>query len=106
MPAYLVANLDVHDLERYSTDYATPAGRSVARHGGRYIVRGGRLEILEGNDFRDRLVIIEFESVEAALAWYHSEEYQAAIPARQRFASGSMVIVDGVAPGGGASPGP
>lgn len=101
MPAYLVANIDVHDPERYAEDYGTLATAAVARHAGRFLARGGHREPLEGDDFRERVVIIEFESMEKALAWYRSDDYQAAIPVRQRLSTGSMVIVDGV-----ATPGP
>lgn len=95
MAAYLIANVDVHDRDGYVTDYAPLARASVARHGGRFLVRGGRSEVVEGDDFRGRVVIIEFHSYEAALDWYHSDDYQAAAAVRRRYSTGSQVIVEG-----------
>ena len=95
MPAYVVVDAERTDLER-AARYAEMAGPSVERHGGRYLARGGALSLLEGEWEPERLVIIEFESSEAARAWYESEDYRAARDVRDGAGTWSMVVVDGL----------
>lgn len=95
MPAYVVVDAERTDLER-AARYAEMAGPSVERHGGRYLARGGALSLLEGEWEPERLVIIEFESAEAARAWYKSEDYRAARDVREGAGTWSMVVVDGL----------
>jgi uncharacterized protein (DUF1330 family) len=95
MPAYLIANVRVHDPERYR-DYAALAGASVAAHGGRYLARGGETDELEGDWGPERVVVLEFPSLQAARAWYASPAYAEAKAIRQAAATGDFVFVDGV----------
>ena len=95
MAAYIVAQLKVNDpaaFQRYR-DAVTPL---VDRFGGRFRVRGGELEVLEGDWPLPRLVIIEFQSRDAARLFYDSPEYQQILPLRQESARGTVAIVDGV----------
>jgi uncharacterized protein (DUF1330 family) len=95
MAAYLVAQLKVHDpamFQRYR-EAVTPL---IDRFGGRYRVRGGDLDVLEGDWPLPRLVIIEFQSRDAARLFYDSPEYQKILPLRQKSADGTVVIVEGV----------
>jgi uncharacterized protein (DUF1330 family) len=95
MAAYIVAQLKVHDpamFQRYR-EAVTPL---VDRFGGRYRVRGGELEVLEGDWPLPRLTIIEFQSQGAARLFYESPEYQQILPLRQESARGTVAIVDGV----------
>lgn len=95
MAAYLVAQLKVHDpttFERYR-EAVTPL---IDRFGGRYRVRGGDLDVLEGEWPMPRLVIIEFQSADAARLFYDSPEYQKILPFRQEAAKGNVVLVAGV----------
>jgi uncharacterized protein (DUF1330 family) len=71
---------------------------SLARHGGRFLVRGGRTEALEGAPAK-RIVLLEFESVEAAKRWYDSPDYSEAIPLRKKSAKARLFIVEGAPPG-------
>ncbi len=94
--AYVIADVDVSDPERYEGYKAlTPA--AVAAAGGRFVVRGGRREAMEGHWVPGRVVVIEFPSYEAAKAFYDSPPYLAARAAREgatrRF---NMIIVEGV----------
>ena len=94
--AYVIADVDVSDPERYEGYKAlTPA--AVAAAGGRFVVRGGRRETMEGHWVPGRVVVIEFPSYEAAKAFYDSPPYLAARAAREgatrRF---NMIIVEGV----------
>jgi uncharacterized protein (DUF1330 family) len=75
MNAYVVVNVAIRDPERYK-DYIKAATPTVAAHGGKYIVRGGRAERLEGNVAVNRIVVLEFPSYAHAKRWYDSPEYQ------------------------------
>lgn len=85
---------EIHDPESYEA-YRPLAAATVAAHGGRFIVRGGPAQRLEGEGPAGRSVVIEFPSLEAAIAWYHSPEYQAALEIRLAASRGSLVIVEG-----------
>jgi uncharacterized protein (DUF1330 family) len=95
MPAYLIAQITVRDpatYERYK-DLAPP---SIAMYGGRYVVRGGATETLEGAWRPTRLVMLEFPSVERARAWWESPEYAPAKALRQTCADTEMLLIDGL----------
>jgi uncharacterized protein (DUF1330 family) len=91
MPAYVVVNVEVNDPEAY-TEYTQQVPATLEKHGGRFLVRGGQLQVLEGACL-PRLVVIEFPSSEQANAWYHSPEYQAILPIRQRNARTTFLAV-------------
>jgi uncharacterized protein (DUF1330 family) len=80
VPGYVVVSVDVQNPEPYR-EYKRQVPATVAQYGGRFIVRGGEIETLEGEPPK-RLVVIEFESVDQARTWYHSPEYQAILPIR------------------------
>ena len=96
MSAYVLVEIEVTNPEGYA-EYRPLASESVAKHGGRYLARGGNTEHLEG-DWLPRIVVLEFESLEAAHAWYHSDDYQAAIPLRRDNSRSRMVAVEGTGP--------
>lgn len=85
---------EIHDPATYAT-YRPLAGATVAAHGGRFIVRGGAAERMEGEGPAGRNVVIEFPSVAAAKGWYHSPEYQETLKIRQAASTSSLVIVKG-----------
>ena len=95
MPAYLVANVEIRDSEKFK-DYmkATPA--IIKQFGGKFLVRGGDFEICEGNWNPKRLVMIEFESMEKARQFYNSPEYTAIKGLRQSSAYTEWVFVEGL----------
>ena len=97
MPAYVIVNVRVRDPERYR-DYTAETPASIARFGGRFLVRGGAVDEREGSWSPERVVVLEFPDGEAARAWYESDEYQALLPIRQEAAESELVIVEGVAP--------
>ncbi len=74
MAAYVIANVRVTDPDRYP-EYISRVSRTIERHGGRYLVRGGEVEVLEGNWEPQRLVILEFESMERFRQFYDSPDY-------------------------------
>lgn len=95
MKAYVIVNVAIRDAERYK-DYVKAATPTVAAHGGRYIVRGGRAERLEGSLAVNRIVVLEFPSYAQARNWYHSPDYQAALAIRQSCSTGDLVVVEGM----------
>ena len=96
MPAYLIARVHVTDPERYR-EYTKLTPAAIARHGGRFIVRGGEVTVLEGPEERDRVVVIEFPSLEHARTFWSSPEYGEAKAKRAGAATGQFILVDGYA---------
>ena len=92
MSAYVLVDIDVHDPDRYE-DYKPLAAASVEQYGGRYAVRGGNVEVLEGEWPTRRFVGLEFPDAEAARRWYDSPEYAAARAIRQEASTGKMIVV-------------
>ena len=90
---YVISRVDILDPEAYAK-YAAAATKAIADHGGKPLARGGRYEALEGSA-RARNVVLEFESYDAARAYYHSEQYQAAKALRAGAAHMEMVLVEG-----------
>ena len=97
MAAYLIVNLDVKDREAFER-YRAEVPAVIAKHGGRYLVRGGDLHPVEGGFGLKRLVVLEFPSLEAARAFYASPEYAPLLRLRQESADVDIVLVEGWAP--------
>jgi uncharacterized protein (DUF1330 family) len=95
MPAYVIVEIEVTNPEGYAT-YREQAPSIVAAYGGKYIVRGGALDVLEGDWQPKRLVILEFPSVEQAKAWWSSEEYRDPKHLRQQTTHSNMIVVEGL----------
>ena len=94
MAAYVILDAKVQDAAGYA-EYVKAGSPSVPQYGGEYIARGGKVEVLEGSWQPNRIVVIEFASFDRAKRWYHSPEYQAAMPGRLRSAESKVIIVDG-----------
>jgi uncharacterized protein (DUF1330 family) len=95
MPAYVIVETDVTDPEQYE-QYKAASPAAIAAGGGRFLVRGGELAVLEGDWQPPRLVVLEFEDLAAARRWYESEVYQEAKKLRTGAASFRAVAVQGV----------
>ena len=95
MTAYVIVDIEVTDAAGYE-EYKKLAPPTLAVYGGKYIARGGGTEVLEGNWTPNRLVILQFESVERAKAWLNSPEYSGARSLRHKYARSNMVVVEGV----------
>jgi uncharacterized protein (DUF1330 family) len=95
--AYIVARIQVTDWDRYG-EYVKHTPRVIAQFGGRFIVRGGEMAVLEGPDDGLRNVIIEFPSLDQAKAFYASPEYAAVKALREGAGTGTFVAVDGYDP--------
>lgn len=94
MPALVIVDIEVTDPVLYE-DYKRLASASIAAHGGRYLVRGGRSEVLDGTWTPRRLVVLEFDSMEKAKAWRESPEYAQAKKVREGCARSNMIVVEG-----------
>jgi uncharacterized protein (DUF1330 family) len=94
MAAYLVVDAKVTDPEQF-LNYRELAQVAVAKYGGRYLVRGGKTEPLEGDWRPERLVIVEFPSAQQVRLFYDSPEYLAAREARAMAADFAMLVVEG-----------
>jgi uncharacterized protein (DUF1330 family) len=95
MPAYIIVDIDITDPIGYE-EYKKLAGPTVEKQGGKYIVRGGKTEVLEGDWQPKRIVVLEFESAQRAKDWLNSEEYREPRKMRHRTARTNMILVEGV----------
>ena len=95
MAAYLIADIEVTDPEVFE-QYRGQVGATIEKYGGKYLVRGGALEKVEGDWTPNRLVILEFESMERAKEWYHSEEYRGPKALRHQSTNTNAIFVDGL----------
>lgn len=95
MPAYVVVEIAIRDPQTYER-YKALAPPTIALYGGRYLVRGGATEVLEGSWNPPRLAILEFATAERARAWWNSPEYAPAKAMRQASTQTDMILVEGV----------
>ena len=95
MRAFVIAQENSHD-EAMVGEYRQKVVDSIATFGGKFVVRGGTLTVLEGDWPYQRTVIVEFPSRETAEAWYQSPAYQKVLPLRLNSTSSNVIIVDGV----------
>lgn len=95
MAAYVIYQGEVLDAERYE-EYKVRAAESIIAAGGRYLVRGGDIEVLEGEAPVGRTVLLEFETMQAALVWYRGAEYTEIRTMREGAARARMYVVEGV----------
>jgi len=95
MAAYLIAQIEVTDPAQFE-EYRRLVPATIAAHGGRYLVRGGACETLEGSWLPKRMVVLEFPSREQAKAWWCSQEYSPVKAIRQSAARTELIAIDGV----------
>lgn len=94
MPAYLIADVTVRDADAYAA-YAAQVPATLEPYGGRFLVRGGASEVIEGERRPGRLVVIEFPDGDALRRWYASGAYQGIVGVRWEAAEASVVAVEG-----------
>jgi uncharacterized protein (DUF1330 family) len=95
MPAYIIVEIEITNPVGYE-EYKKLAGPTVEQYGGKYIVRGGACEILEGDWKPKRIVILQFENVDRAKAWLNCPEYAEPRKMRHRTAKTRMILVEGL----------
>jgi uncharacterized protein (DUF1330 family) len=93
-PAYVVAEVTIHDADTFTKDYAPRVAETLQAYGGRFLT-SGKLTALEG-DVPQRFVIIAFDSAEKARGWYDSPAYQQLAPIRKRTATSTLFIAEGL----------
>jgi uncharacterized protein (DUF1330 family) len=98
MPGYVFMHADVTDPDGYE-EFKSLASAAITDHGGRYLVRGGAMQPLEGEwgEWGSRVVLLEFPTYAVALAFYNSDAYQKARQVRLRSSTGSVLAMDGIA---------
>jgi uncharacterized protein (DUF1330 family) len=94
MPAYIIVEIDTTDPVGYE-EYKRQASATVHKYGGKYIVRGGAAETLEGDWQPKRIVILQFDSMDRAREWLNCQEYHEPRKLRHRTAKTRMILVDG-----------
>jgi len=92
---YVIANIDVRDAPGYEA-YRSRTADIIAQYGGRFLVRGGKVEVREGEPGISRLVVLEFPDMEAARTFYDSPEYQAILPHRTDNSTATLFLAEGV----------
>ena len=95
MAGYLIAEIEVHDPALFE-EYRKQVPATIAKYGGKYLVRGGATDTIEGSWTPARLVVLEFPSMEQARKWYHSAEYKPLLALRLKAAKSKAILVDGV----------
>ncbi len=95
MAVYAVVNIRITDPDRYA-EYREQAPPTIARYGGKYLARGGEVEVLEGEWHPQRLVILEFESMERFNEWYNSPEYAPLKQVRGETTVSDFLVVEGL----------
>ncbi|MEM7019432.1 MAG: DUF1330 domain-containing protein [Pseudomonadota bacterium] len=93
MPAYIVYRASIHDMDAYG-EYMKRTPAAIAKYDGKFIARGGKVTVLEGEPEPRRVVLLEFPSREQAEQFYRSTEYQEAKTYREGIAEAQMLVVD------------
>jgi uncharacterized protein (DUF1330 family) len=94
MKGYVIAEIDITDPAAYE-EYRAKVPGVIAKYGGKYVVRGGKVDALEGGWAPKRLVVLEFPTLQQALGWYRSPEYAPLIKLRQRASRGKLIVIEG-----------
>jgi uncharacterized protein (DUF1330 family) len=97
MPAYVIVDVTTTD-QALMDEYRKHVPATLAKYGGRFLVRGGAHQTIEGSWKPNRLVVLEFPSMEQAKRWYDSEEYREPKAMRLRAGNANLIMVDGVQP--------
>jgi uncharacterized protein (DUF1330 family) len=95
MSAYVIVEIDIVDPVGYE-EYKKQAAATVHKYGGKYIVRGGTTEVLEGDWKPKRIVALQFDSMQRAKEWLQCEEYREPRKVRHRTAKTNMLLVEGI----------
>lgn len=93
MPAYVLVEVDIHDPKEYEA-YKSLTPATVEAYGGKFIIRGNPIQVMEGSWNHDRLVMIEFPNKKIAEEWYYSKEYQEARAIRLKASNAKFFIIE------------
>ncbi len=95
MPAYLISEIEIHNPEGYE-EYRKLVKPTLDKYGGKFVARGGKIDVLEGKWNPKRIVICEFDSLAKARQWYESQEYRKPKEIRQKNSQANIIVVEGV----------
>jgi uncharacterized protein (DUF1330 family) len=95
MPAYVLAEIEITNPEGYK-EYTAVVPATIAQYGGKFLTRGGSIEVLEGEWPTMRRVLIEFPSMDAAKRWWDSPEYERPMAMRRANSKGRLLLLEGV----------
>ena len=95
MAAYVIAQIEITDPDTFQ-QYRNEVPATLAAYGGKFLVRGGRSETLEGTWEPKRLVVLEFPDSSSAKAWWSSQAYEGPKALRQRAAHTELIVIDGI----------
>ena len=95
MAGYVIIHDEIHDQALFA-QFRQRVAATFEAYGGRYLVRGGTIDVMDGDWNPDRIVVVEFDSVDQAKAWFTSPEYSEIKEIRQKAATASIVVVEGV----------
>tara|TARA_B100001123_G_C15178557_1_gene974396 strand:- start:963 stop:1256 length:294 start_codon:yes stop_codon:yes gene_type:complete len=95
MAAFVIADVDVKDPDKFK-EYSKLTPNILKNYGGRYLVRGGNVEVVEGTWTPNRLVVMEFESIAQLKRWYNSPDYTDALKIRQGSSESNVIVAEGV----------
>ena len=95
MAGYAIIHDEIHDKALFA-EFRERVAATIEAHGGRYLVRGGAIEVMDGDWSPERIVVVEFDSAEQARAWLTSSEYAEVKEIRTRAANANVIIVEGV----------
>ena len=94
MPAYVIVEVTIHNHKEYE-EYKKLTPGSIMAYGGKFVIRGAKTESLEGDWNPERIVVLEFPTIERAREWYNSKEYAPAKKIRHENATSKMILVEG-----------
>ena len=95
MAAYVISDVRVRDQDAFKI-YRTRAAESISKQGGKYLVRGGDIQTLEGEWAPSTIIIVEFPSLEQARSWYASPDYASALEVRDKALTRNLILVDDI----------
>jgi uncharacterized protein (DUF1330 family) len=94
MSAYVIVEVSIHNHKEYE-EYKKLTPASITAYGGRFVIRGAKTESLEGDWNPERIVVLEFPTIERAKEWFYSTEYAPAKKIRHQTATSKMIVVEG-----------
>lgn len=94
MKGYVLGEIEITDPATFA-DYGKQVPATIAKYGGKYLVRGGKAEVVEGAACK-RMVVLEFPTLEQARKWYTSPDYAPLITLRQKGSRGRLILVEGM----------
>ena len=97
MSAYAISEVEMRDAADFEA-YRTIAAKTIAQYGGRYLVRGGAANLIEGGPPPKTIIVVEFPTMQRLREWYASPEYAEALKLRQTALERRLIFVEGVAP--------